>query len=123
MKALSVRQPWVHQIAIGAKTYEVRSRPCHYRGPVVLVASLTMSTHPKAKTLEPGEHRGQAVCVVDLVDCVLGTSVMTREALIDPTGQWCWRVTNPRPVEPIPIKGQLAMWTLPDDTVRRLGLA
>lgn len=122
MKALSVRQPWVHQIAIGAKTYEVRSRPCHYRGPVVLVASLAVSSHPEAKALSRGEHRGQAVCVVDLVDCVEGTSAMTRDALIDPTGQWCWRMVNPRPVEPIPIKGQLAMWTLSEDLVRRLGL-
>lgn len=122
MKALSVRQPWVHQIAIGAKTYEVRSRPCKYRGPLVLVASVAVSKHPAAAGIEMSEHRGQAVCVVDLVDCIEGHPGLASGALIDPTGQWCWVMRNPRPVEPLPIKGQLALWRLPDDTVRRLGL-
>ena len=36
MKALSVRQPWAGLIAAGLKTIEVRPRPTHYRGDLLI---------------------------------------------------------------------------------------
>ena len=40
MYALSVRQPYASLIAVGEKTMEWRSRVWHYRGPVVICASV-----------------------------------------------------------------------------------
>lgn len=39
MKVLSVRQPWAALIAQGVKCMDIRSRNCHYRGPVAIYAT------------------------------------------------------------------------------------
>ena len=60
MKALSVDQPWASLIAWGEKTIEIRKWTMQYRGPLLIVSTkLPHETFPT----------GQALCVVELVDC------------------------------------------------------
>lgn len=72
MKALSVAQPWSELIALGEKTIEVRAWRTDYRGPLLIVATVS----PKLRLIESlrrdgmrnewplGVHR----CVVTLAD-------------------------------------------------------
>ena len=99
MKALSLWQPWASLIATGAKTWETRSWPTAYRGPLLICASkgglsktaliATLCIWPfqgglaplrgKPLELETVTHWagitaddlpfGTAVCIVDLMDC------------------------------------------------------
>lgn len=39
MKVLSVRQPWASMEAENVKVMDIRSRDCHYRGPVAIYAT------------------------------------------------------------------------------------
>jgi hypothetical protein len=36
-------------------------------------------------------------------------------------GPWCWLLANPRPIQPAPFKGQVALFTVPDALVVPLG--
>ena len=96
MKAISLWQPWASLVATGAKTYETRSWPTKYRGPLVICAAkgglsqgdlinyLNMTEFQKGLAPLVGkplgernwsvriEHMpfGAAVAMVDLIDCV-----------------------------------------------------
>lgn len=39
LKVLSIRQPWASLVAMGIKILDIRSRDCHYRGPVAIYAT------------------------------------------------------------------------------------
>jgi hypothetical protein len=39
MKVLSIRQPWAALVAQGVKCMDIRTRDCHYRGPVAIYAT------------------------------------------------------------------------------------
>lgn len=112
MKALSVRQPWAGLIASGAKTMEVRSRRTHFRGPLLICASLRPSRHPAAAQHSyDAADLGRALCIVDVISCVEGNrSHMVQTGGVDPTGQWCWVFDAPLIIESVPIKGKLGMF-------------
>jgi hypothetical protein len=64
---------------------------------------------------------GLAFCalvgVVNLVDCV-----PFEEMADDPfaeSGFWCWRVENPRMIEPVPWKGQQNLFEVAEDAISR----
>ena len=40
MKAISIKSPYAQLIQLGYKTLEVRSKPTHYRGDVIICVSL-----------------------------------------------------------------------------------
>lgn len=102
-RALVVRQPYAAEIASGEKPVEYRDWITHYRGDLLITA---------AARREPG-HPGPyacAVCVVRLDDVV-----QTREG---PE----WLLSDPRPVEPVPVSGKLKLWPVSDELMRALGL-
>lgn len=112
MKALSVKNPWAELIAAGQKTLEVRGRPTHYRGPLLICSS---------KTPVCGYERypgGVAVCVVD----VIGSRPMHPSDVADAgcafePGRHVWILANPRRVRPVPVRGRLSFFDVPDDQV------
>jgi hypothetical protein len=124
MKALSVRQPWAWAIVTGIKTVENRSRPTRHRGPLVIHASRSRRSlrgdfSNLLPNLPPVEQLdfGALVGVVEVVDCV-----PVAEVEGDPfaVGPWCWLLAGARRIRPIPFKGQVAMFKVPDRLVMPL---
>ncbi|MET0415801.1 MAG: hypothetical protein ABW022_07250 [Actinoplanes sp.] len=78
MRAITVRQPWAHAVAVGAKTVENRSQNTVYRGEIAIHAARTVDTpavHDSrimkvfgaaAGLVEP---LGAIIAVAELVDC------------------------------------------------------
>ena len=52
LKGLVIRQPWINLILQGRKTWEMRSQPCHHRGPVALIEKGTGTVVGLAKLIE-----------------------------------------------------------------------
>lgn len=103
MKALSVRQPWATMIAEGSKTIETRTWGTDYRGDLLIVSS----KRPQIDDLPTG----QALCVVELVDCrpmTVADESRARCKWYD--GAWAWVLSNKRPVEPVNIRGRLGIY-------------
>jgi hypothetical protein len=126
MRALSVQQPWAALIASGEKSIEVRTWDTSYRGPLLICAGgkwhkLGVELHG-----EKGE-RGVAACVVELVDVRpmtrkdLAAAGLPKDWPLD--GLFAWVLANPRAVEPMPIRGQLGLFTPPRAVVVRLAAA
>lgn len=104
LKALSVKQPWANLIANGQKSIETRLWPTDHRGDLLIVSS-------KLPAIAPA---GCAVAVVRLVDC----RPMTRAdepAACCPyyPGAWAWILSDIRPIEPFPVRGQLKLYDVP----------
>jgi len=105
-KALSVKQPFAALIACGKKKFEVRSRLTHYRGGLLIVSSLK-PTMSKFNFLP----LGQAVALVNLVDCRLMQPDDAELACCDyQPGTYIWILDNARPVTPFPVKGALGFY-------------
>jgi hypothetical protein len=129
MRALSVQQPWAALIASGEKSVEVRTWDTSYRGPLLICAGgkwhkLGVELHG-----EKGE-RGVAACVVELVDVRpmtrkdLAAAGLPKDYPLPLEGAvYAWVLANPRPVEPMPIRGQLGLFTPPRAVVVRLAAA
>lgn len=102
MYALSVKQPFAEAIASGEKRYEYRTwAPRTIEGRDLLIVA--------SKTPGPGyagEPTGVAICVVRVVR--IGGA---------PQG-YAWHLESPRRVEPEPIKGSAALFTVADDRIR-----
>ena len=146
MKAITVRQPWAWAIIHGGKDVENRSRNLagSYRGPVAIHAGLAPF---EQRNMASRAHRaacgsetsaeilfGAIIGVVDLVDVHrvlqddLGRIRCKTTQPGEPWGQACsaWAMendyhlvlANPRPLaRPIPYRGRLGLWTLPDDVL------
>ena len=118
MKCVTVWQPWAELIVAGVKDVENRSWTTAYRGPVLIHAGRRM----RAADLDDLAHRhgielgrsalelGAILGVVDLVDC--------REEVTSRwhhQGSFGWYLENPRRLpSPIPYKGQLRLFDIPD---------
>lgn len=121
MKTLAVRQPWATYIAEHTKTIEVRTWRTAYRGPLLVVASG-----------RPHQHADEAghiwtlpaqvqVCIVDLVDVRPMARADEEHAHVAwAPDLFAWRLANPRHVRPIAHRGQLSLYTTPDDTIELL---
>jgi hypothetical protein len=118
MKALSVRQPWASLIADGEKTIEVRSWPTHHRGPLLICSS----SKPDADhALQDDQGMaidlplGMLLAEVDISDCRPLTPDDLHDACREnwSPGLWAWILTNPRHIDPIPVKGRLGLFDLP----------
>jgi hypothetical protein len=122
MKALSIKQPWAGMIACGIKTIETRTRRTNHRGPLLICASLGADKamldwiKKVRKDCGPMDIRGQAICIVDVVDCrpmtkddeeAAGCSVYPKA--------FAWVLANVRNIEPVPIKGQLGIYEVDYD--------
>lgn len=137
IRGLSIRQPWAWAIAVGAKTVENRTWGTGYRGLVVIHASKTRPDPADVENQlildavaecgfeieEAASGQGLIVAVATLAGCHLspdfgGTCGATRP-LCSPWAvrdQYHWLLADVRPVrEPVPCKGRLGLWRLPDD--------
>jgi hypothetical protein len=96
MKALSVKEPWASLIVFGGKNIENRTWRTNYRGPLLICAS----AQPKKSTSR------HAIGIVDVVDCVKQHRSKWFE------GPFGWVLANARPIEPMPVKGRLGLFTV-----------
>ncbi|HLD96464.1 MAG TPA: ASCH domain-containing protein [Patescibacteria group bacterium] len=101
MKAISLKQPWANHIASGEKTIETRKWSTKYRGDLLIVSS-------KSPNIPPA---GQALAVVELVDCRPMVKADERAAMCEvyPKAQ-SWVLKNIRRIKPFPVKGQLNLY-------------
>jgi hypothetical protein len=114
MKALSIKQPWAWMIANGQKTIETRTRRTHYRGPLLICASLKADkvwrqwAEAAIDGLKPSDLLyGQAICIADVVDCHPMTKAdedAARHAVYD--NAFAWVLANVRRIEPFDVRGQ-----------------
>ncbi len=140
-KALSIRAPWWWFILHGGKDIENRDWPTNFRGTVYVQASkwwkpmeicedlqaIRDFCDPKLVELPPGaasemEHsRGCIVGTVDIVDCIAAPQPQT----VSPWffGDYGFVLANPVAfAKPVPCKGALGFFTVPDDVLARLGV-
>ena len=142
MKALTIKPPWSFAISHGPKRIENRTWERSYRGPLaihagkgwdedgedsLLVQQAWMDAGYELRTLMPkraGIPMGAVVAVADLVDiCSAKVPGPDFEFYANcgcgpwaARGQYHWKLTNVRPLaEPVPCKGALGLWTLPDE--------
>lgn len=124
MKVLSVCQPWAWALIHGPKRIENRTWPTIHRGPLAIhagksrqwLASEDPDAWPKLYGVEfPAKSDlvfGAVLGVVDVVDCVPFEDVADEPFA---SGPWCWIIERPRPLTaPIPWKGQLMLFKIPD---------
>ena len=123
MKALSIRQPWLHAILHAGKDVENRSWQTNFRGWLALHAS----RQPERKARYP-----HGISVPDLatlpysaicgVARVVGvTSDSDSEWFFRPTdgtSNYGWVLADITPlIAPVPCKGALSLWTVPSSIV------
>ncbi|CAB4154794.1 ASCH domain containing protein [uncultured Caudovirales phage] len=120
MKAISIAQPWIHQIEIGRKTFEVRSQRTNYRGPVLMVATKTPSKWDAAIGLEAGPELGVSVCLADIVDCEKGEARHREGAMVNAIGLWVWKIERVVSVPRVPVQGRLGFFLPPAAVFERL---
>jgi hypothetical protein len=129
LHALSVRQPWAWAIVEGWKDVENRRWTTRRRGTVAVHAAWGMTQDEyddfvrKAASIDPSRAvpafedlaRGAIVGLVDVVACVEGHESPWF------TGPFGFVLANSRTLrEPIPCKGALSFWRVPDDVARRV---
>lgn len=149
MRAITVRQPWAWAIIHGGKDVENRSRNIagSYRGPVAIHAGKTYDDYAswndawealadalEAEGCPPWESasndcRGDIIGLVDLVDVHAARNhsrhpLDTCSPWADRHADWHLVLANPRAIpEPIPCRGRLGLWTVPDDIAARIEAA
>jgi hypothetical protein len=131
MKAFTVTQPWGYAIAHLGKSIENRAQKTTYRGPVLIHVGLTMND-PAAIHLrllgyvvDPDvmqRQLGKVIGVTELVDCCRPPGCHhspTRWA----TNAWHWVLGQFIAFEePIAYRGQLGLWTFPDELLKGVDL-
>ena len=132
LRALSVKQPWALAICHD-KDIENRTWNTRYRGPVAIHASKARDDVSRAVLdwieatagLTPGQisredHRGAVVAVAEIVDCheagALGSCDIVPCSPWALPEQWHWQLDSVhRLAEPVPCRGSLGLWRLPED--------
>jgi hypothetical protein len=126
MKALSIRQPWVHAILHQGKDVENRVWTCKFRGWLAIHAS----KKPERKALFPsgvripplGELDYSAICgmarVVDMISESRSMWFWRPDAGIINFGWVLDDVTALK--EPVACKGALGLWDVPPSVVREI---
>lgn len=128
MKAITIQQPWAHLIIHGyfypqtgsvrRKDVENRDWRSKYRGPLLIHAGKG-TDYLDDDDLEMYGLKvsdlafGKVIGIVEMFDCL---------GLRDcPDSQWaggaafCHLYRNPRPIDPIPWKGALGLWDVPEE--------
>jgi ASCH domain len=117
MKALTIRSPWIDLILAGQKTWEMRSRRCHVRGPIALIqagSGLIVGTAdmidclPKLNEAEMRAHQAQHGIPEEMLDEVIAHGWVVP-----------WVLSNVRRLaQPVPYKhpwGAVTWIDVPDD--------
>ena len=126
MKAFSIRQPWAWLIIKGEKTIENRGWLSHYRGPLCIHAALIFDKEgyrwvkrnfPHIKMLKPKQFAcGAIIGYVDMIGCI-----QPEEDYHSPwfSGPYGFLFRNPVELEsPIPYKGQLGLFEVPEKIIK-----
>ena len=140
MRVLSVQQPFAQLIVRGAKAWEVRQWPTGYRGRIAIHASSAVPSkqvmidterHDQMRWLfaDQGWYdrgdlirlpRSAVIGTVELVDVVRGGA--WRDAPSQHGGfaadYFVWKLADAIEIEPVEIKGQHKLWTLPEEVAR-----
>ena len=111
MRALTIRQPWASLIVFGEKDVENRTWTTRHRGSLAIHAGQAVDHDLQAWQLNIAQRintfpRGAIVGIVDLRDVVRDS----RSRWAEP-GHHHWVLTDPRPIEPVPMRGRLGLWT------------
>jgi hypothetical protein len=127
MQALSVRQPWAELILNGRKPYEVRRRRTHFRGRVLIHASLHLEHEAAvyAGFSPDALVTGALLGSVEIVGCVPFKPEMAAE--MRPSGSFlspwepdhfAWVLRNPaRFRTPVPFGGRLGFFDVPENVI------
>jgi hypothetical protein len=112
MKAVSIKQPWASLIAAGIKTLEIRQWPTEHRGPLLIVSS--------RRPVIDGHRHGQALCIVNVVDCRRMTRddppfACIREFYFD---HYAWVLRDVKLIQPFSVMGQLRLFDVADDLIQ-----
>lgn len=126
MKALTIKQPWVHAILREGKDIENRSWQRSFRGWLAIHASAT----PNRQAVFPRGHHVpgfetlsySAICgVASVVDIVSKSRSKWFWRPDDGSTNYGWVLENVKVLKtPIPCKGALGLWNLPPDVLREL---
>ena len=128
MKALSLTQPWATAIFRLNKKIETRSWKTDYRGQIAIHAA---QVFPKAarefatteRTLGRIPSRlplGAIIGFVTIMGMRRTEDIRDQISAIErlygdySTGRWAWMLTGFISIDPIPCKGHLGLWTLPE---------
>lgn len=122
MKAVTIWQPYAGAVAAGLKSYETRSWPTRYRGPIAIHASVRPVKGDARRLAETyglkAERFGEIAAYADLTDCLLMTpdliAAQSRQELDFGDwrpGRYAWRLENIRlPGYPIKVVGRQGLW-------------
>lgn len=141
MKVLSVRQPWAWALIHGGKDVENRNWFTQYRGLLAIHAgksfdmtqeefagmcrgeygepftSMALGYSAAHNRIGDDDPRGAIIGIVELYDCI-PDSRCTSPWRADGYEFFCWMVRNPVALlEPIPMKGRLGLWDIPDSLI------
>ena len=140
MRALTICQPYAELICRGVKRVENRTWPTSYRGALAIHAG---KSHQWLDLDETGlrDRRygiplsemvfGAVVAVCDLVDCLSYSAIRDHSRKYPwirdhkhTEGPWCWVLSNVRRLAtPVPYKGSLGLFDVPNSLVDSLGAA
>jgi hypothetical protein len=126
MKALSVRQPFADQIAIGVKTIEFRTWSTDHRGKLLICASshdpgLWLDVEADGAVEQLPLPCGVMLCVVKLVNIRQMTRADAKDydCEFDP-GTLAWELEGGYAVLPEPVTGKLHLFEVPDDLIVKM---
>ncbi len=125
MKVLVVRQPAAWLIVNGYKVYENRSKRLHYRGPLLIQAAAGMgdgeaiqhfSKIAKSKGIRLPEtyDHGGIIGICEMVGCVEEARSVWFQ------GPYGWKLSNARPLDFVPMSGQLGIFDPPAEVVAQI---
>lgn len=144
MKALSVKQPWAGNIAVGYKTAEIRPRKIKPQGDILICS--TQQPFENIGRLQCNNHKlwlypdndicenyGRAIAIVNWHETVRFTKDLCDKACFDvkrwPFGYfefensinyWAWMFQNARLVKPFLIKGQQGIFEVDEKLIEYL---
>lgn len=137
MKAITVHRPWSYAIAHLGKDVENRTRRTNYRGVLAIHGGKVWSTRGEdvidrinGRIFRPDERESGhgIVAITTLADCHHASQCVDGETFCSPWAEddaWHLVLAGVMPLaKPVPCRGALGLWTVPDDVARMvLGLA
>lgn len=121
MKAISIKNPYAQLIVTGLKPLEVRSKPTHYRGELLICTSQSKVMWFDINPI-PSDFKYNGELYSDL-GCAIGTVTIANCRPMTPadeTAAWCkykeglfvYELTHPKPIKPFPVKGKLGFFNV-----------
>jgi hypothetical protein len=115
MKALTIKQPWVHAILHEGKDVENRSWRRDFRGWLALHASAQPDRYARFP-------RGHHLPDLDSLPCSAICGIARVVDIVSKRrSKWFWVLTDATALKhPIPCKGSLGLWTLTSSQFREI---